>query len=110
MLPSPIARQRVQAIARWVAKILKAHRSVEHSQPVERAILNVDGQLAAAFAIPDRLCFGIRKAQYRHQIVPSAVAIPNGIRRMLDGISDYSPTASQVRGSPFEPAFSALGK
>lgn len=53
MLAGTIALQRVQAVARRVAKIIEGLRTIEHLELVERAVLNVGRQLGAAQAAPD---------------------------------------------------------
>lgn len=61
MLPSTIAGERVKAISANASKLRKAEHSVKHRQATHRTLLDIRGQHAALFTIPDELRFGIRK-------------------------------------------------
>jgi hypothetical protein len=78
MLPDAIAAEGVEAVARRIAQILEALGAVQQPELVERTILNVLLQLAAALAGPDQSCFAVGDAFDHAEVLTQESASNSG--------------------------------
>jgi hypothetical protein len=62
VLSLPIGPQRLQAIARWYAKITKQPSLIQKTKLSQSNVLDIGRQFATAAARPDQFCFGISEA------------------------------------------------